>query len=77
MSFTNDLEKRIIGIIIKIENAKYKEDGIFVIIEYGKNITKLLKALKNYDEVSAEKLSKRYVESAKANAKKQSNTLEN
>lgn len=68
MSFIDKLEKSIIGKIMKIENAKTKEEGKELIKE--SEVSKHLKALKNFDEVSAEKLQTRYIDVVKSNSEK-------
>ena len=62
------LERKIIGLIMKIENAKTYEDGKEAIM--GGKINKHLKAIKPIDEVSYEELNTRYMKAVTVNSQK-------
>ena len=62
------LERKIIGLLMKIENAKNFEEGKKAIQEG--NINKHLLAIKSIDEVSHEELQTRYMKAVKANSQR-------
>lgn len=62
------LERKIIGLLMKIENAKTFEDGKKAIQEG--NINKHLLAIKPIDEVSHDELQARYMKAVKTNSQR-------
>jgi len=68
MCFANQVEKKIIGRINSIKNAKTKEEGSKLIAEY--KVNSMLERLKPLNEVAFEELSTKYLNVVKNNTYK-------
>ena len=68
MSFANQVERKIKGIILKIENAKTKDEGVAIIKEG--NVSLKIDRLSEMNEAEATFLKGKYLEAVKSNSDK-------